>query len=31
MQKSYEVGPGKVIAGILKRIDKTHDISNVVA
>jgi [acyl-carrier-protein] S-malonyltransferase len=29
--KSYEVGPGKVIAGIVKRIDKAADIENVVA
>jgi hypothetical protein len=29
--KSTEVGPGKVIAGIMKRIDKKAEISNVVA
>eukprot|EP00775_Hariotina_reticulata_P006041 gene6041-6279_t len=31
LSKSYEVGPGKVIAGILKRIDKKAVIENVVA
>jgi [acyl-carrier-protein] S-malonyltransferase len=31
LEKSYEVGPGKVIAGIVKRIDKAADITNVVA
>jgi hypothetical protein len=31
LDKSYEVGPGKVIAGILKRIDKKAVIENVVA
>lgn len=31
MEKGYEVGPGKVIAGIVKRIDKKADITNVVA
>jgi [acyl-carrier-protein] S-malonyltransferase len=31
LSKSYEVGPGKVIAGIVKRIDKAADIENVVA
>jgi [acyl-carrier-protein] S-malonyltransferase len=29
--KAYEVGPGKVIAGIVKRIDKAADIENVTA
>lgn len=29
LQKSYEVGPNKVIAGIMKRIDKKHDIVNI--
>jgi len=31
LEKSYEVGPGKVIAGIMKRIDKKAEITNVVA
>ncbi|KAF8070879.1 hypothetical protein HT031_000960 [Scenedesmus sp. PABB004] len=31
LTKSYEVGPGKVIAGIMKRIDKKAEIINVVA
>eukprot|EP00879_Flechtneria_rotunda_P003738 GHRR01003976.1.p1 GENE.GHRR01003976.1~~GHRR01003976.1.p1 ORF type:complete len:351 (+),score=140.96 GHRR01003976.1:61-1113(+) len=31
LQKSYEVGPGKVIAGIMKRIDKKAEIVNIVA
>ncbi len=31
MNKSYEIGPGKVIAGIMKRIDKAHDITNITA
>jgi malonyl CoA-acyl carrier protein transacylase len=31
LQKSYEVGPGKVIAGIMKRIDKKAEITNVIA
>nr|WDA53414.1 mcat malonyl-CoA-acyl carrier protein transacylase [Erycina pusilla] len=29
LKKSYELGPGKVIAGILKRIDKAADIENI--
>lgn len=29
LQNSYEVGPNKVIAGIMKRIDKTHGLTNV--
>ena len=29
LQRSYEIGPNKVIAGIMKRIDKTHPIENV--
>lgn len=29
MVESYEVGPNKVIAGIMKRIDKTHNITNI--
>ncbi|KIY95233.1 Malonyl-CoA-acyl carrier protein transacylase [Monoraphidium neglectum] len=31
LQNSYEVGPGAVIAGIFKRIDKTAQITNVKA
>ncbi|GBF89603.1 hypothetical protein Rsub_02321 [Raphidocelis subcapitata] len=31
LEKSYEVGPGKVIAGIMKRIDKKAEITNVEA
>ncbi|GLU02591.1 hypothetical protein SLE2022_198360 [Rubroshorea leprosula] len=31
MKKSYELGPGKVISGIVKRIDKSSDIDNIVA
>eukprot|EP00882_Tetradesmus_deserticola_P000246 GHRQ01000273.1.p1 GENE.GHRQ01000273.1~~GHRQ01000273.1.p1 ORF type:complete len:350 (+),score=185.49 GHRQ01000273.1:91-1140(+) len=31
LTKSYEVGPGKVIAGIMKRIDKKADITNIIA
>ncbi|KAK9280528.1 hypothetical protein L1049_014220 [Liquidambar formosana] len=29
LQKSYELGPGKVIAGIVKRMDKKAEIENV--
>ncbi|KAL6759079.1 malonyl coenzyme A acyl carrier protein transacylase [Haematococcus lacustris] len=29
--KSYEIGPGKVIAGIVKRINKEHAITNITA
>ena len=29
LENSYEIGPNKVIAGILKRIDKKHSIQNV--
>ena len=29
LEESFEVGPNKVIAGILKRIDKTHNCSNI--
>jgi [acyl-carrier-protein] S-malonyltransferase len=29
LEGSYEIGPNKVIAGILKRIDKTHSIQNI--
>lgn len=31
LKNSYELGPGKVIAGILKRIDKTASVENVSA
>lgn len=31
LERSYEVGPGKVIAGIFKRVDKAHSITNVTA
>lgn len=31
LKKSYELGPGKVIAGIVKRIDKSADIENISA
>ena len=29
LERSVEVGPNKVIAGIMKRIDKAHPIDNV--
>nr|WDW26405.1 malonyl CoA-ACP transacylase [Momordica charantia] len=29
LKKSYELGPGKVIAGIVKRVDKSADIENI--
>ncbi len=29
LQRSYEIGPNKVIAGIVKRIDKTHSVTNI--
>jgi malonyl CoA-acyl carrier protein transacylase len=29
LEKSYEIGPNKVIAGIMKRISKTSPITNV--
>ncbi|KAJ8458719.1 hypothetical protein OPV22_031645 [Ensete ventricosum] len=29
LKKSYELGPGKVIAGILKRMDKSADLENI--
>ncbi|KAL9679159.1 hypothetical protein QQ045_017015 [Rhodiola kirilowii] len=29
LQKSYELGPGKVIAGIVKRMNKTAEIENI--
>ncbi|XP_068668450.1 uncharacterized protein [Aristolochia californica] len=31
LKKSYELGPGKVIAGILKRMDKGADLENITA
>ena len=31
LEDSYEIGPNKVIAGIFKRIDKSHKVTNVVA
>ncbi|KAI3788005.1 hypothetical protein L2E82_00574 [Cichorium intybus] len=31
LEKSYELGPGKVIAGIVKRMDKTSPIENIIA
>ncbi|GAB4860252.1 hypothetical protein Ancab_011732 [Ancistrocladus abbreviatus] len=31
LKKSYELGPGKVIVGIIKRIDKAADIENITA
>jgi [acyl-carrier-protein] S-malonyltransferase len=31
LESSYEIGPGKVIAGIIKRIDKKHPVTNVEA
>ena len=29
LQSSYEIGPNKVIAGIFKRIDKAHSVTNI--
>lgn len=29
LERSYEIGPNKVIAGIMKRIDKAHPIENI--
>ena len=29
LQSSYELGPNKVIAGIMKRVNKAHSITNV--
>ena len=29
LEKGYELGPGKVLAGIMKRVDKTKVIENV--
>jgi [acyl-carrier-protein] S-malonyltransferase len=31
LEQSFEIGPNKVIAGIMKRIDKTHSITNITA
>lgn len=31
LERSYEIGPNKVIAGIMKRIDKEHSVTNVTA
>lgn len=31
LERSIEIGPNKVIAGIMKRIDKEHNISNISA
>ena len=31
LENSYEIGPNKVIAGIMKRIDKTHTLENITA
>ena len=31
LEASYEIGPNKVIAGIMKRIDKTHKVTNITA
>ena len=31
LERSIEIGPNKVIAGIMKRISKDHEISNVFA
>ena len=28
-EKGYELGPGKVLAGIMKRVDKTKAIENI--
>ena len=29
LERSYELGPSKVIAGIMKRTDKTHPMTNI--
>ena len=29
METGYELGPGKVLAGIMKRVDKTKAIENI--
>lgn len=31
LERSLEIGPNKVIAGIMKRINKDHNISNIAA
>uniref|UniRef100_A0A7S0WU69 Malonyl-CoA:ACP transacylase (MAT) domain-containing protein n=1 Tax=Chlamydomonas leiostraca TaxID=1034604 RepID=A0A7S0WU69_9CHLO len=31
LTRSYEIGPGKVVAGIAKRINKEHNIVNIIA
>lgn len=31
LTRSYEIGPGKVVAGITKRINKEHSITNISA
>ena len=31
LERSVEIGPNKVIAGIMKRISKDHEIENVAA
>lgn len=31
LERSFEIGPNKVIAGIMKRIDKTHSVTNITA
>lgn len=31
LQQSYEIGPNKVIAGIMKRVDKKSPITNITA
>lgn len=31
LEQSYEIGPNKVIAGIMKRIDRGHSVENITA
>ena len=31
LERSYEIGPNKVIAGIMKRINKAHSMQNITA
>lgn len=31
LENSFEIGPNKIIAGIMKRIDKTHKVTNITA
>ena len=31
LERSYEIGPNKVIAGIMKRISKDHAVTNISA